>query len=223
MSISFVSSWQKFCEVCNKTFIVGKIESVIFDWGGVLADDPRPGLMEYCARSLGVPEQQYIGTHDKFGGEFQRGLISEKAFWMKVCEDLSRPMPNHPSLWGEAFRAVYSSRPEVFALAQRLHDQGYKIALLSNTEVPAMELFYEQGYDRFDVFVFSCTEGIAKPQKRIYQVTLERLGSIPSQAVFIDDRPEFIEGARQVGLNTILFKNVDQVKTELAGLGVIVG
>jgi putative hydrolase of the HAD superfamily len=199
---------------------VGKIESVIFDWGGVLADDPRAGLMEYCAGALGVPKQRYINAHDRFGGDFQRGLISEKAFWAKVCEDLSQPVPDHPSLWGEAFRAAYSPRPEVFALAQRLHDQGCKVALLSNTEVPAMEFFYEQGYDGFDVFVFSCTEGMAKPQKRIYQVTLERLGSMPTQTVFIDDRPEFIEGARQVGLNTILFKNVDQAKNELAQLGV---
>jgi putative hydrolase of the HAD superfamily len=201
---------------------VGKIVSVIFDWGGVLADDPRPGLMQYCAKALGVSKKRYISTHDKFGGDFQKGLISEEAFWTKVCEDLSRPEPNHPSLWGEAFRAVYSPRADVFAIAAKLHDQGYKIALLSNTEVPAMEFFYERGYDSFNVLVFSCTEGTAKPESRIYQVTLDKLGVPAAQAVFIDDRPAFIEGAQQVGLNTILFKNVDQVKTELVRLGVVV-
>ncbi len=211
---------KNFMSLERKVSTVSKIESVIFDWGGVLADDPRPGLMEYCAKALGVSKKQYIGAHDKFGGEFQKGLISEDAFWTKVCEDLSRPEPNHPFLWGEAFRSVYSPRADFFALAQRLHDEGYKIALLSNTEVPAMEFFYEQGYDSFDVLVFSCTEGTAKPESRIYQVTLEKLGVPAAQAVFIDDRPAFIEGAQQVGLNTILFKNVDQVKNELAQLGV---
>jgi epoxide hydrolase-like predicted phosphatase len=196
------------------------IESVIFDWGGVLADDPRPDLMEYCARALNVPTKQYISSHERFGGEFQRGLISEEAFWVKVCADLDRPEPIHPSLWGEAFRAVYSPKADVFALVTRLHGQGYKTALLSNTEVPAMEFFYEKGYDCFDVLVFSCAEGVTKPQQKIYQITLERLGSQPERTVFIDDRTMFIEGAQKVGLKTILYKNIDHVRKELTLLGV---
>jgi HAD superfamily hydrolase (TIGR01509 family) len=73
----------------------------------------------------------------------------------------------------------------------------------------------------FDVLVFSCVEGVMKPDRRIYEITLERLGSMAGQAVFIDDRQDYIQGAEDVGLNTILFKSIDQVRDELAGLGVV--
>ena len=59
-----------------------------------------------------------------------------------------------------------------------------------------------------------------KPQRRIYEITLERLGSQAPQAVFIDDRPDYIQGAKDVGLHTVFFENATQVKTELTRLGV---
>jgi FMN phosphatase YigB (HAD superfamily) len=49
---------------------------------------------------------------------------------------------------------------------------------------------------------------------------LEKLGSKPEQAIFIDDKPEYIDGAKQVGINTVLFRNIDHVKDELNRLGV---
>jgi len=83
-----------------------------------------------------------------------------------------------------------------------------------------VDFFHEWDYDMFDVLVFSCLEGVMKPEQRIYEITLERLGSKAEQTVFIDDRQDYIRGAQKVGLNTILFNNIDQVKDELKRLGV---
>ena len=195
-----------------------KIESVIFDWGGVLIDDPRPGLLRYCSEAFGVPLEDYTPVHDSFLDEFGKGKISEERFLQQISCKLGKSMP--PVRWYEAFRSAYVPKQEMFSLASSLHDKGYKTALLSNTELPAVEFFHEQDYDMFDVLVFSCVEGLEKPDRRIYEITLERLGSKAWQAVFIDDRQDYIRGARDVGLNTILFKSVDQVKDELARLGV---
>jgi epoxide hydrolase-like predicted phosphatase len=100
-------------------------------------------------------------------------------------------------------------------LAASLRKNGYKTALLSNTEAPAMQYYPQLGYDMFDETVFSCTEGTRKPERRIYELTVERLGNRPEQSVFIDDSVEYINGAKQAGLNTILFKSINQVKNEL--------
>jgi putative hydrolase of the HAD superfamily len=200
--------------------MAAKVEAVIFDWGGVLIDDPRPGLMRYCANAFDVPVEVYTEVHDKFLEEFQKGLVSEQTFWQRVCKELGRPQPKQNFLWGEAFRSAYSPRPEVFALASALRNKGYKTALLSNTEVPAMEFFHQLRYDMFDVLVFSCAEGAQKPERKIYEVTVEKLISRPEQAVLIDDKPQFIEGAQQAGLNGVIFKNLEQVKSDLAALGV---
>lgn len=199
---------------------MGRIESVIFDWGGVLIDDPRPGLLRYCADAFGVAQERYTPVHDSFLDEFHKGLISEEIFWQEIARKLGRPMPKAPSLWSEAFRSAYVPKPEVFALASFLHGKGYKTALLSNTELPAVEFFHELGYDMFDVLVFSCEEGMMKPDRRIYDLALERLNSQAEQSVFIDDRPDYIQGAKEIGLNTIFFERIAQVKEELAKLGV---
>jgi epoxide hydrolase-like predicted phosphatase len=196
------------------------IKAVIFDWGGVLIDDPRPALMKYCAKALGVSEEAYVKAHNKFMDDFQKGLPSEQTFWAKICRELNRPKPQVPSLWGDAFRAAYSPRTDMFSLVARLKKNGYRTALLSNAEVSAMQFFDELRYDMFDVAVFSCAEGMIKPTRKIYEITIEKLGCQSGQAVFIDDRLENINGAKQAGLNAVLFKNVEQLKTDLTRLGV---
>jgi epoxide hydrolase-like predicted phosphatase len=196
------------------------IESVIFDWGGVLIDDPAPGLVKYCSEALGVLKEDYKKAYDKFGGDFQQGLISEDSFWERMCDELGKRKPDVPSLWADAFKAVYVPKEEMFSLAAELREKGYKTGFLSNTEKPAMQYFYQLSYDMFDVLVFSCAEGTSKPERRIYELTVQRLGSEAWQSVFIDDKTEYINGAKQVGLKTILFESVGQVKNELARLGV---
>jgi len=197
-----------------------RINSVIFDWGGVLIDDPAPGLMRYCAQALGVTKEDYIRTHDKFAADFQKGLIGEDTFWERICGELDIPKPKVNSLWADAFEAAYAPREDMFSMAARLRKNGYKTALLSNTEAAAMQYFYQLQYDMFDVPVFSCAEGTRKPEKKIYELTIQKLGSQPGQSVFIDDKPEYINGAKEAGLNTILFENINQLKNALAKLGV---
>jgi epoxide hydrolase-like predicted phosphatase len=196
------------------------IKSVIFDWGGVLIDDPNPGLMQYCARALKVSKEDYIKAHSKFADDFQKGTVCEEEFWGKICGELNVPKPNIPSLWAEAFEAAYMPRNGMFSMAARLQENGHLTAVLSNTEAPAMQYFHQQQYDMFNVLVFSCLVGVKKPDRKIYELTLEKLGSQPRQSVFIDDNPEYINGAKEIGINTILFQNIDQFKDELTLLGV---
>jgi len=196
------------------------IKSVIFDWGGVLIDDPAPGLMQYCAKALKVSKESYIKAHSKFEADFQKGLIRENAFWEKICRELNVPKPKNPSLWAEAFEAAYVPRKSMFLMAASLQANGYRTAVLSNTEVPAMQHFHLHRYEMFDVAVFSCLEGMKKPDRKIYELILEKFGSQPRQSVFIDDNPEYINGAEEVGINTVLFQDINQVKDELNRLGV---
>ncbi len=197
-----------------------RIESVVFDWGGVLIDDPAPGLIRYCAQALGVTKEDYIRAHNKFAADFQKGLIDEDMFWERICGELKVSKPKVLSLWADAFKAAYAPREDMFSLAERLRKNGYKTALLSNTEAPAMEYFHTLKYNMFNVLVFSCAEGTRKPEREIYELTVRRLGSRAGKSVFIDDKPEYINGATEAGLKTILFENISQLKSVLAELGV---
>ena len=197
-----------------------KIESIIFDWGGVLIENPRPGLLKYCSEAFGVPLEDNTPVHDSFLGDFHTGQIGEEKFWWQISNKLGKPMPSAQSQWYDAFRFAYVPKQEMFDIVCSLHDKGYKTALLSNTELPAVRFFHEQNYNVFNLFVFSCIERMAKPERRIYEITLERLGSKADRTVFIDDVQDYIRAAKLMGLNTILFENTDQVKSELARLGV---
>ena len=199
-----------------------EVTAIVFDWGGVLIDNPAPGLMQHCAESLGVSTEQYTAVHNTHGGPFQKGQIPEDEFWHQVCTDLKCPEPGVPSLWGQAFRAVYSPKEAVFALAGQLRANGYKTALLSNTEVPAMEYFGELQYDMFDTLTFSCTEGTAKPEQRIYEIAANKLGVPCEQCVFIDDSPTYISGAVEAQMAGVLFQSPEQIGRALRDLGVTI-
>ena len=196
-----------------------QIKAVIFDWGGVLIDDPGPGLMRYCAQRLSVTIDKYINSFNKFLDDFQTNSVGEDAFWELMSNDLNIEKPSEVSLWKEAFKAVYKPKDEMFKLVNSLRTKGYKTAILSNTEIPALDFFIEQRYNCFDVQVFSCKEGIRKPDKEIYEITVKKLNCTPGQAVFIDDKPQMVEGAKKAGLNAILFESIEQVKKELIKFG----
>jgi putative hydrolase of the HAD superfamily len=199
---------------------MGRIEAILFDWGGVLIDNPASALTAYCAEALGVGVCDYQQAHNRHGEPFQKGEIAEEVFWQRVCTDLDRPLPNVPSLWGQAFRTVYSPRREVFDWARQLREQGFKTALLSNTEAPAMEFFREMRYEMFDATIFSCAEGTFKPERQIYETATRKLSVPPVRCAFIDDKQLFVDGAIAAGMKAILYQDLAQVQREIEAMGV---
>jgi epoxide hydrolase-like predicted phosphatase len=200
-----------------------KIESVIFDLGGVLIEDPVPRILQYCAAFLQADPGRLRSAHCRHAPDFQKGAISEELFWNRICSEISTLMPRIHSLWGEAFRMAYSEKKEVLALASQIHKRDYKTGLLSDTEMPAMNYFLGRKYDGFDFMVFSCSEGVAKPEEKIYRIALDRSGTDPGKTAFIDDKRANVEGARKLGIAGILFRNPGQVKADLESIGIEIG
>ena len=98
----------------------------------------------------------------------------------------------------------------------------YKIAVLSNTGAPHIN-YLEKKYNIFSIFdakIYSYKVKQRKPGKEIYNLTLKRLSVKPSEAVFIDDRIENVEGAKKLGIHGIHFKNNKQFLREIKKLGV---
>lgn len=196
---------------------MGKINAVIFDWGGVLIEDPAPALFKYCANALGVTVDQYVIAFDICIDDFQTGTVTEQQFWMNMAKRLNTAAPKVASLWTEAFMVAYKPRPEMVTLVSNLRKAGCKTAIISNTEMPVVKIIDKQICDYMDVTVLSCLEGTAKPGRKIYDLTLDRLGIPAQEAIFIDDKQPNIDGAKQAGLQTILFKSTEKFKKDIAG------
>ncbi len=192
------------------------IKAIIFDWGGVLIDNPKNGLQNYCANYLGVKPTLFRKIFSKYESEFEKGNISEKGLWKKICYELKIDNLPQGSLWGEAVKKVFKDKKGMYQLVAILKKNKYKIGILSNTEIPAMEYFYNNQYDKyFDAVVFSCAERMIKPEKSIYLLALKKLRVKPQEAIFIDDHPENVLGAEKIGMKEVLFKDLDQLKKEL--------
>ena len=197
-----------------------RVKAIIFDWGGVLCEETALGLISYFSQALKVAPEPLVRAFKPFLPAFQKGEISEDDLWQGMAAALKIERPYNRSLWGDALRAIYVPKKEVFALALRLKEKGYRVGLLSNTELAAMAFFHEQRYAMFDAAVFSCAEGTRKPEQRIYEIALERLNVKAHEAVFIDDRADFIAGAQRLGISTILFKDHEQVRQDLASFAI---
>ncbi len=197
------------------------IKAVIFDWGTVLIENPAPKIVAYCSEVLGVTPEDFSQAQNMHIIDFQKGNISEQDFWKRVAEQLGVESPVQESLWGDAFRAGYVERTEIFDLIKSLKEKGYKIGFLSNTEESPRKYFYELGYEKiFDEAVFSCREGTVKPEPRIYHIVLERLQLEPAETLFIDDKKENTHSAHALGMNVVTYVTSEQTMKELKEFGV---
>ncbi|MFD6139140.1 HAD family hydrolase [Promicromonospora sp. NPDC060271] len=69
-----------------------------------------------------------------------------------------------------------------------------------------------------DVIV-SGREGMAKPDRRIFELVVERFGVDPARAVFIDDKDVNVDAARGVGFHGVVFTTTEALRKDLRALG----
>ena len=198
---------------------IPRIKAIAFDWGGVLIEDPVPGFLKLLAARFQCSQEELSLHFSTSMYDFQRGFVSEEHFLTNLAKKLNRPNLKKP-FWKEAFREVYREQNVVQSLARSLRKKGYLIGLITNTEMPARDFNLECNYDFFDARIFSCEEGVAKPEKRIYDLMAKRLGVSNKELIIIDDKKENIEGAINAGAFGILYKNPQQLANELELYGI---
>lgn len=100
--------------------------------------------------------------------------------------------------------------PENVAMLDRLRTGGIRVALLSNADVMDKEAYRGSPLEgRFDVEMFSCDVGLAKPEREIYEACLERLGLTAADCVFVGDGgSNELQGANAAGLRTVFVSGV---------------
>jgi len=85
-----------------------------------------------------------------------------------------------------------------------LRERGVRTAIVSNCDHFARALVDELGFpDEVDAVVLSVEVGSHKPEERIYRVALDEIGAEPDEAVFVDDQPEYLDGAAALGIRTL--------------------
>ena len=93
----------------------------------------------------------------------------------------------------------------------------YQTAILSNSFAGARGKEQEryQFAEMCDLIIYSHEEGIAKPERRIFELTCERLGVQPAEMIFLDDVERTISAAREFGIPAILFRETTQAIADI--------
>jgi putative hydrolase of the HAD superfamily len=114
----------------------------------------------------------------------------------------------------------FKPKKPVIDLMKRLRKK-HKIVLLSNNTIWLDELDKKYGiYKNFDLVLSSHTVRMQKPDRKIFELLIRKSKAKPGEIVFIDDQERNLASARQMGMNCILFRNVGQLRRELASYGV---
>jgi putative hydrolase of the HAD superfamily len=201
-------------------------QAVISDFGGVLTS---PLVQAFASAQGGVeiPPEAYgkamtAATAD--GGELplfalERGEITEAEFLAGLEHNLADVLGRPVSLDGFAARLMGALEPneELFAYYRGLRDRGVRLALLTNN-VREWEPLWRTKLpidDVFELVVDSAFVGMRKPEPRIYELTLERLGLPAEACVFVDDLQVNVDAAVALGMRGVVYRDTAQALAEL--------
>lgn len=195
---------------------------VIFDHDNVVVRYDRAKRMVAMAAALGRTQEEVAAA--VFGSGLEdaadAGRLRPDAYLQAVGELLGCPVSR--SVWAAARAAGTSADPRMVALVARVAERT-PVALLTNNgsllreelatvspEVAALGLPLHASGDL----------GVAKPDPEVYRRVARLHGATPAETLFVDDSPDYVDGARRAGLRAHLFTGYDAVVAFLAGEGV---
>jgi putative hydrolase of the HAD superfamily len=201
------------------------IRAVISDFGGVLTTPLLAGFVAYqdeaglSLEELGLAMQraaEAYGEHPLYA--LERGEIAETEFGRRLGEQLDGGF-DLARLRGLYFERIEPNPPMVRYLAE-LRGRGLRTALLTNNVrewEPLWRAKLPELDEIFEVVVDSAFVGMRKPEPRIYELTLERLGDglRADECIFLDDLEVNCDGARAVGMTAVRFHDADQAIADL--------
>lgn len=109
------------------------------------------------------------------------------------------------------------------ALLERLHAAGRPLFALSNLPAEKKTHILETFpfMERFRDVIVSGEEGVIKPDPRIYDITVDRLGVAPERIFFVDDSAPNVDAARQARFDAVVFTTPDALERDLNARGLL--
>ena len=192
------------------TLLIAAPQAVVFDFGGVMVGEPdREAVHNFLCGSLHLSEEDYQ--------QIDREKRTDVTFWLAYAKEQQIELPGN---WADTYKAVLKKslavREEMYCLVDELKEKEIAIALFSNIDNHYARFLREFGlYEAFDPCILSCDIGLRKPDPKAYQLLIERLEIHAGDIVFIDDKLENIERAKELGIDGIHFESYEQICQEL--------
>ncbi len=199
------------------------VQAVIFDYGMVLTGEPNARSMQEILRITGMTREQIEPLYWADRHAYDEGKLNGISFWQKLLRDAGLNLPEGAVEELNAHDAHYwtTENPRMIAWQHQLKSAGIKTAILSNMG-DAVHESIEAAFpwiQNFDHRTWSYQLGVAKPDPKIYEHTLEKLGVCAEESLFIDDKQANIDAARKLGFKTMLFTTIEKLREDLIQKG----
>ncbi len=191
-----------------------KVQNLVFDLGGVVIDiDPAASFS--AMQALAAPQvtaQDQLAEHVQLFLDYEKGIITDETFREGIRAITQQPLLEDQRIDDAWCRMLLGVPAERITLLARLREQ-YRTFVLSNTNAIHVRAFNKiiegvSGYPAIDHFFekvyYSHLLKLRKPEVEIYRSVLADSGLRPEETLFLDDRPENIQAAQQVGMMTQL-------------------
>ena len=196
------------------------IKAVILDYGEVVSIPPSSEQMALMAAVLGVSPDLFRTMYPTDRAPYDRGDLSPATYWLKFADDAHvrldfTQIEELRRLDVEMWSRV---NPEMIRWIECLSEAGLKTALLSNM-ISDMAVHARQKFswlNKLTYQVLSCEVRLVKPDRFIYERCLEGLRVTPPETLFVDDSEINVQAARALGITSIRFQSVGQLRDELA-------
>ncbi len=194
-----------------------QVRALILDFGGPLLRTPFE-LVRATERRLGLPRLTFDwrGPFDPDGDPLWRrlraGMISEPEYWAVRAAEFATVTGRSGvrAMMRELFcgREDQVVRSEAFAAVRAARMLGCRVGVLTND----LTLFHDDEWvadihvlTELDAVIDAARLGVRKPDPTAYRAALDVLGVTAPEAVFVDDLPVNVDGARAVGIPAVLF------------------
>ena len=198
------------------------IRTIIFDLGNVLI-----GWDAHLLYNRLLPDPETVDSFLKQIRfmEWNAKQDAGRPFHEGVAE-LSKEFPQYADLiqaydthWEESLTPPYE---ESIQIIRELKQADWSLHLLSNFSMEKFEIVRKQYgfFDLFDTMIISGEHKTVKPEKAIFEITLQRIGYRAEECLFIDDSLPNIETARNMGFHVIHYISPTQLRTDLNKLDI---
>lgn len=202
---------------------IKNFKAVCFDFGGVIELNGGERISERIAKLIGVPLDNFKKEYFKYNHLSNVENMNWEDMIIKVVsvfDDSENIKDNVLSLVKE-FNSKKKINTELLALFPILKRRGFKVAIFSNNTSKMRGTLDANGITKLvDEIVISSEIGFQKPHKEAFEVLFEKLGVRPEEVIFIDDTQKSLEKSEEIDYTPILFKNNEQLKTDLENFGI---
>jgi epoxide hydrolase-like predicted phosphatase len=203
------------------------MRGLIVDWGGVLTMPIHTAVRNWLSVS-GVDHDHYGAVLRRWveplAGELspvhllERGELAVEEFEQLLSAALAHEgsIVEAQGLVGTMLADLAIYEDSMTSLVTRAHAAGIRTGLLSNSW--GNEYDRSDWHEMFDVVVISGEVGMRKPERKIFELALDRIGLPGGECAFIDDMAHNVAAASQAGLVGIVHRTFDETAGELEAL-----